>query len=108
MQVNHRIGMLTIALGVMLSSFTLARAAAVSAAKGPGMSYLDTNKILTLSQLKRGMKGYGLTVFQGTKIEKFDVEILGILAKANNGKDYILAKFTGGPLSGAAWESRAA
>ena len=91
--------MLTIALSLMLASFAFGASAAVSAAKGPGMSYLDTNKILTVSQLRRGMKGYGLTVFQGAKIEKFDVEILGILANANNGRDYILARFTGGPLS---------
>ena len=32
-----------------------------------------------LSQVKKGMKGYGTTVFEGTKLERFDVEILGVL-----------------------------
>ena len=29
--------------------------------------------VLPASQVKKGMKGYGLTVFEGTKIERFDV-----------------------------------
>lgn len=74
-------------------------ASAVIAAGAPGGKYVNSNNVLTVSQLKRGMTGYGLTVFQGTKIEKFNVEILGVLSKVNNGKDYILARFSGGPLS---------
>ena len=34
---------------------------------------------LPVSALKKGMKGYGLTVFEGTKPERFDVEIIDIL-----------------------------
>ena len=33
---------------------------------------------MPLSEVKKGMKGYGLTVFEGTKLEKFDVEILDL------------------------------
>lgn len=38
------------------------------------------------------MKGYGLTVFEGTKIEKFDVEILGVLNNVGPDQNIILAK----------------
>ncbi|MBI4834083.1 MAG: hypothetical protein HY811_04590 [Planctomycetes bacterium] len=36
-------------------------------------------KIMKLSEIKIGMKGYGKTVFEGTKIEKFDIEVLGVM-----------------------------
>jgi hypothetical protein len=59
----------------------------------------DAKQIMRVSEIKRGMRGYGLTVFQGTKIEKFDVLVLGVLPKMNTGKDLILVKVGGGPIT---------
>jgi hypothetical protein len=36
-------------------------------------------KIMKVSDIRIGMKGYGRTVFEGTKIEKFDIEVMGVL-----------------------------
>jgi hypothetical protein len=47
---------------------------------------------MPLSEVKKGMKGYGLTVFEGTKIEKFDVEILGTLTNIGPDQNLILAR----------------
>jgi len=47
---------------------------------------------MPLSQVHKGMKGYGLTVFDGTQIEKFDVEILGVLNNTGPNQDLILAR----------------
>jgi hypothetical protein len=47
---------------------------------------------MPLSQVHKGMKGYGLTVFEGTAIEKFDVEILGVLSNVGPEQNIILAK----------------
>lgn len=47
---------------------------------------------MPLSQVEKGMKGYGLTVFDGSKIERFDVEIIGVLNKIGPGQDLILAR----------------
>ncbi|HEX2832171.1 MAG TPA: SpoIVB peptidase S55 domain-containing protein [Thermoanaerobaculia bacterium] len=47
---------------------------------------------MPLSQIEKGMKGYGLTVFEGTNVEKFDVEILGVLKNIGPGQNLILAK----------------
>ena len=47
---------------------------------------------MPLSDVKKGMKGYGLTVFEGTKVEKFDVEILGVLNNIGPGQNLILAR----------------
>ena len=69
------------------------------AAALPGVSPEDANRIMPVSQLKRGMRGYGLTVFHGTKIEKFDVEILGVLKQVNTGKDLIIVRIGGGPIN---------
>lgn len=47
---------------------------------------------MPLSQVQKGMKGYGLTVFEGTTVEKFDVEILGLLHNVGPSQNLILAK----------------
>ncbi len=57
----------------------------------------DRRKFMPVSELRPGMRGYALTVFKGTKIEKFGVEILGVMSKFNEGKDYILFRATDGP-----------
>ena len=44
------------------------------------------------------MKGTGKTVFSGTKVESFDVEILGVLDNAGPRQSVILARLSGGPL----------
>lgn len=57
--------------------------------------------ILPVEQVKAGMIGKGKTVFKGTKIEEFDVEILGVLRNdLSHGpkKSMILAKLSGGDL----------
>jgi hypothetical protein len=58
----------------------------------------DPAKFWKSSDLKAGMKGYGLTVFQGVKIERFEVEILGVLHNEYSETDLILARCSGGPL----------
>ncbi len=45
------------------------------------------------------MKGTGLTVFSGTAIQNFDVEILGVIENSAPGQSIILARLSGGPLA---------
>jgi hypothetical protein len=45
------------------------------------------------------MKGIGRTVFQGDKIEEFQVEIVGLIPHIGPEQDLILAKCSGGPLA---------
>lgn len=58
----------------------------------------DPATMMRTAELQRGMTGYGLTVFQGVEITRFDVEILGVLSKWNLGEDLILIKITSGPV----------
>ncbi|HPH01750.1 MAG TPA: SpoIVB peptidase S55 domain-containing protein [Spirochaetota bacterium] len=55
--------------------------------------------VLAAADVKKGMKGYGLTVFEGTTITRFDVEIIGVLYNTGAKSDLILARLSGGPLA---------
>ncbi len=49
-------------------------------------------EIIPLADVRPGMKGYGLSVFSGTKIERFDVEVVSVLRKFYGDKDVILVR----------------
>lgn len=48
--------------------------------------------IMPVKDIKPGMKGYGLTVFEGTKPEKFDVEVIDVLKNFRPRQELILIK----------------
>lgn len=48
-----------------------------------------------IDNLKEGMTGYGVTCLQGTKLEKFQVTVLGVLKNQSPGRDAVLAKLSG-------------
>ncbi|HJV39220.1 MAG TPA: SpoIVB peptidase S55 domain-containing protein [Geothrix sp.] len=54
---------------------------------------------LPVAEIRAGMKGYGRTVFQGGKIERFDFEVLGVQRNAAPGKSRIMVRASGGPLT---------
>src|SRR2546425_687292 len=62
-------------------------------------SYAQTTKpveTIPLNQIHAGMHGVAYTVFQGTKPEPMDVEVLGVLKNANGPKgDIILVRLGG-------------
>ncbi|HKO21574.1 MAG TPA: hypothetical protein VJX91_02905, partial [Candidatus Eisenbacteria bacterium] len=51
--------------------------------------------VFPVDSLKAGMTGYGLTVFQGTKIDTFQVTILGVLRGYRPGANLVLARTAG-------------
>jgi hypothetical protein len=55
----------------------------------------DPTRHMRVSEVRPGMKGYGLSVFSGTKIERFDVEVIDILRKFNPSYDVVLIKAKG-------------
>jgi hypothetical protein len=56
------------------------------------------NGFMEVEELRPGMRGIGRTVFSGTKVEDFDVEILGVLENVWPEGDLILVRIEGGPL----------
>jgi hypothetical protein len=59
----------------------------------------QTTPFMSADEVRAGMKGVGRTVFQGTKIEEFNVELLGVLKNFAPKQDMILARLSGGPLA---------
>jgi len=51
-------------------------------------------EIMPLSEIRPGMIGYGLSTFQGTKIERFNIEVVDILRNFIPGDDIILIRCT--------------
>ena len=82
----------TATLFVLASAFGLALAAPLALRDAQGEVPKNRRDIFPLSQVKAGMKGYGLTVFEGTKPEKFDVEVIGIQKGFLPRQDLILIK----------------
>ena len=60
---------------------------AASAHPGPGIFPVDS--------VKAGMTGYGLTVFEGTRIDTFQVTLLGVLRGYRPGANLVLARAEG-------------
>jgi hypothetical protein len=63
----------------------------------PDRDSFDSSQFMPESAIRYGQTGYALTVFHGTKIERFGVKMLGVLKQVNNGRDLILFRATGGP-----------
>jgi hypothetical protein len=80
---------LPIALVVAVMAFAPALAATVS---GAGF---DTERFVPVEELKPGDRCVGRTVFSGTAIEEFEVEILGIVRGSAPGSDLIIARAFG-------------
>jgi hypothetical protein len=71
-------------LGIVFS-FGVAQAAAAT-------------EFLPLSEARPGVKGIGRTVFEGSKVEEFQVTILGLLENVGPHQSMVLARLEGGPL----------
>lgn len=60
---------------------------------------LAAQATMSLGEIRPGMKGYGRTVFKGSKIERFEFEVLGVQRNVAPGSALILVKASGGPLA---------
>ncbi|MDB5302387.1 MAG: hypothetical protein JWO87_4050, partial [Phycisphaerales bacterium] len=58
-------------------------------------SLFDPARHMRVSEVKAGMTGYGLTVFRGSKIERFDIEVLSVLRNFNPKGDVVLIRCKG-------------
>ena len=59
-----------------------------------------STRYMPIEEVRAGMTGAGRTVFKGTEIEEFQVQILGVV-RSNIGpqRDLIIARLSGGPLA---------
>ena len=49
-------------------------------------------RTMTTAEIRPGMRGYGLSVFRGTEPERFDVEVIDVLANFRPDQDLVLIK----------------
>jgi hypothetical protein len=70
-------------------------AAVLLAAAAPAESV----EVLRLEDVRPGMVGVGRTVFEGSRIDEFKVEIIGVLENVSPRQSMVLARLEGGPLA---------
>ncbi len=51
-----------------------------------------TTKLMAVAEVRPGMRGHGLTVFRGTEPERFDIEVIDVLANFRPDQDLVLVK----------------
>ena len=88
---------------LIITAILLSATALVRGAEG----LWDDSRYMHVADVRPGMTGYGLTVFSGDKIQKFNVEVVGVLRNLVNPKtDVILIRCKGdyidhlGPVEG--------
>jgi hypothetical protein len=83
-------------LAIFLATATVGRAAPAAASSTQSTGTLPAHTsghsagIIPLAEVRAGMKGYGLTVFSGTKPERFDIRVIGVLHNFLPKQDVIL------------------
>jgi hypothetical protein len=60
---------------------------ALSVAAGPA-----SLKLMSVAEIRPGMRGYGLSVFRGTQPERFDIEVIDVLSNFRPDQDLVLIK----------------
>jgi SpoIVB peptidase S55 len=79
-------------LAAALWTLLLISTAALASDPKPSLSFMP------LEDVKPGMRGYGMTVFQGSTPERFEVQILGVLSGIPNPKQNMIIALLSGPL----------
>jgi hypothetical protein len=74
------------ALGLLAGAAVAITTQKVRSAPAAAVPTIDVSKV------KKGMKGYGLTVFEGTTPEKFEVEVIDVLHNFRPSMDILLVK----------------
>ena len=57
----------------------------------------ETNDIIHLSEVRPGMQGYAYTIFEGDQVEKFDLEVIGVMPNFLGPKQSIILVELKGP-----------
>lgn len=78
---------------VLLTSLLFANRTCLVAA-----TLFDSRKMMDVDEIRPGMKGFGESVFEGTKIEPFHVSVLGVLKRIDAGGDAVLIRIEDGPV----------
>jgi hypothetical protein len=94
---RHAVLLGLVGAGTLVPPVTRAAEAVVPATAQPakGTAVFDPNRHMRVSEVKPGMSGFGLSVFSGTKVERFEVEVISVLHKFNPKTDVVLIRCRG-------------
>lgn len=101
MKFVRRLTVPTLALVLLIASATPPAPAAPPQTPTPSdqpASPFDPARHMRVSEVRPGMRGYGLSVFMGTKIERFEVEVVSVLHNFSPKYDVVLIKCRGANL----------
>ena len=90
--------MIRLCLLLFLAMWTGCVTAAEPVAALPLPPGFDPARHMLVSEVKPGMKGYGLSVFTGTRIDRFDVEVISVLHNFTPKQDVVLIRAAGANL----------
>jgi hypothetical protein len=90
MSQRHSAGALALVATLITAIGSRAAADHPAAEKGRPSASLSRRNIIPVSEIKAGMEGYGLTVFQGVKPDKFRFRVLGVLKNYLPRQDVVL------------------
>lgn len=62
---------------------------------GDSLAAMPADAYWQVKDVRIGMKGLGKTVMKGTKVETFEVEVLGVLTNTSPGRDLVLVRLSG-------------
>ncbi len=85
----------SLSLGILSLFAAVATAEEQPQETSPRFDAREALPTISASELMRGQKGYGLSVFAGTEPERFEVEVLGVMRNSRPETNYILARLTG-------------
>ena len=66
-----------------------------SSAFAASTDLFDASKYMRIAEVRPGMTGYGVSVFSGTKLDRFNVEVVSVLKNFNPKDDVVLIRCTG-------------
>jgi hypothetical protein len=82
---------------MLLRAIQLALAAALLAGACFGQAQVPSNQTLPVEQVRPGMQGYAYTIFAGDEVERFDLEVIGVLPNFLGPKQSIILVQLKGP-----------
>src|SRR4051794_4049022 len=89
--------LLYLALGLLIYSAAAQNSFADDAVASKPSGF-DPARHMRVSEVREGMTGYGLSVFKGVKIERFEVRVLSVLKNFNPKYDVVLIDCKGANL----------
>jgi hypothetical protein len=80
-------------IGALAAALSLAMPAAVpEALVQRAVGQVRASATMPVSEIRPGMRGYGLTVFRGTQPERFEVEVIDVLHQFRPDQDLVLIR----------------